>query len=137
MAQLKTIKRRSVTSFALAAFGILLASQTVQGQGYRYNEEHRRPVDATIRDLQWVAANNTCSRKEDERYDNAMRHLSQFEERLHQGRFDKDKLDDAIGDVQHVLDNNPMHGRAREVLTRDVWDLRELRARYGRYRYGG
>jgi len=30
-----------------------------------------------------------------------------------------------------------MHERAREVLTRDVWELRELRARYDRYRYGG
>ena len=124
-------------SFAVAALGILLQSQVVQAQTYRYNQERRRPVDATIRDLQWIASNNTYSRRENERYDNAMRHLSQFEERLHEGRFDKEKLDDAIGDVQHVLDNNPMHGRAREVLTRDVWELRRLRANYDHYRYGG
>ncbi len=136
MEQFQTTRRCAVT-FAIAAFGMLLATPAIQAQGYRYNQEHRRPVDATIRDLQWIASNNTYSRKENERYDNAMRHLSQFEERLQQGRFDKDKLDEGIGDVQHVLDNNPMHGRAREVLTRDVWELRRLRANYDHYRYGG
>lgn len=137
MERLKWITRRPAVGLAATAFGVLITSQALKAQAYRYNQEHRRPVDATIQDLQRIASNNTYSRKENERYDNAMRHLSQFEERLREGRFDKDKLDEAIGDVQHVLDNNPMHGRAREVLTRDVWELRRLRAHYDRYRYGG
>ncbi|MBV9085348.1 MAG: hypothetical protein JOZ62_21950, partial [Acidobacteriaceae bacterium] len=65
-------------------------AQPAHAQIYRYNPEHRRPVDATIHHLQEIAARNTFSGRERERYDNAMRHLSQFEERLHdRGAFDK------------------------------------------------
>jgi len=127
----------------LSAVSALLLAGTAalpaQAQIYRYNPEHRRPVDATIHHLQEIAEHNTFSGKERERYDNAMRHLSQFEERLHdRGSFDKDKLDQAIDDVHNVVDHNPMDGRARDLLRRDLSELRRLRQHFDEhyeYRY--
>jgi hypothetical protein len=121
----------------IAALVLISASpKTLHAQGYRYDPEHRRPLDATIHHLEEIAEHNTYSGKERERYDHALRHVSQFATRLHEGRFDKDKLDEAIGDVQNVIDNNPMGERARRVLLRDVSELRRLRENYDRgYRY--
>jgi hypothetical protein len=71
------------------------------------------------------------SGKEKERYFNAQRHLSQFDRRLSQGRFDKDKLDEAIDDVKNVVENNTLSPADRDVLTGDLGQLRELRRTRG------
>ena len=118
------------------AMGLLLGAKVLCAQEYRYNPEHRRPVDATIRDLQTSAARNTYSSKERERYDKAMTRLSQFAQRLHDGFFDEGKLDQSINDVVNVLNKNPLDGRSRTLLNRDVLELRRLRANYRLgYRY--
>jgi hypothetical protein len=134
-----TFSKSAVSRGALliaALFIVAACAKTLHAQGYRYDPEHRRPLDATIHHLEGIAEHNTYSGKERERYDNALRHLSQFAARLHEGRFDKDKLDDAIGDVQNVIDNNRMGERARRMLLRDVAELRRLRENYDRgYRY--
>ena len=123
---------------AVAALAVLFMSQAAHAQyapQYTYRAEHRRPVDATIRDLQQIAPYNTFSGKESKRFDNAITHLTQFEGRLQSRYFDKGKLDDGIGDVQHILDNNRLDAQARQILNRDVWELRRLRANYDAYRY--
>jgi len=115
---------------------IAACPKMLHAQGYRYVPEHRRPLDATLHHLEAIAERNTYSGKERERYDNALRHVSQFAARLQEGRFDKDKLDEAIGDVQNVIDNNRMGERPRRILLRDVSELRRLRENYDRgYRY--
>jgi hypothetical protein len=111
----KTAASRGVL-LCSALFSFVGTADIVCAQEYRYFPEHRPPLDATIHDLEAIAAHNTYSGKERQRYDNALRHVSQFARRFQEGRFDKDKLDDAIGDVQHVIDKNPMDGRAREIL---------------------
>lgn len=130
-------RRKFVTQTAGALFAAVVGTQAVQAQMYRYNPEHRRPVDATIHDLKVIAQHNTYSGREMERYDTAMTHLSQFAERLHEGFFDKGKLDRGIDDVQNVLNKNPMDGRARDILNHDVVELRRLRRTWDLgYRYG-
>ena len=123
---------------AILLAGLSTAPQVqAQDNPYRYNPEHRRPVEATMRDLQDIGAQNTFSNHERERYDNALRHLSEFSERLHErGQFDKDKLDQAIEDVQNVVNHNPMPEMARRTLQRDDNELRRLRQHYDdRYKY--
>ena len=96
-----------------------------------YEERYAGPVERTIEDVQAVAEHNRAySGRERERYDNALRHLSQFQESMRGRDFDKDKLDEAIEDVQNVVDHNPLDGRARNVLRRDLGALRSLRSRY-------
>gem|GEM_PF-6055647 len=97
---------------------------------YPYEHEQRWPADQTIADLKAVSERNTFRPREMERYDNAMTHLSQFAERLHEGRFDRGRLDHGIGDLTSVLNKNPMDGRARDILNHDLGELRRLRATY-------
>lgn len=131
--------RKGLVCGAVAA-GLSLGSQALYAQGYpgRYEEAHAGPVEQTIEHLEAVAHNNgVYSNRERARYDNALRHLGEFQAQLSRRHFDKDKLDQAIGDVQNVVDHNPMDRRAREVLWHDLGALRSMRARYdhgyGRY----
>jgi hypothetical protein len=131
-------KRLIGSSFAVTLATVLAGVAAVPASAqYRYNPEHRRPLERTLVDLRGIAERNTYNGHEAERYNNAIRHLEQFRDRLHEGgRFDKDKLDEAIGDVQSVIDHNPMGPEAREFLVRDVNELRRLREHYDeRYRY--
>ena len=67
-----------------------------------------------------------------DRYDNAQRHLSEFDDKLSRGEFDKDKLDTAIDDVNNVFKNNVLSPRSRDDLRDDLADLRSMRAARGR-----
>jgi hypothetical protein len=66
-----------------------------------------------------------------ERVDHAQNHLSQFDKGLSHGKFDKDKLSDAIGDIKGILDHNTLTPEGRDMLTRDLSDLKVMRERRG------
>lgn len=118
----------------LTLSALLLSAILLQAQGrYAYERDQRWPADQTIADLKAISAHNTYNPREMERYDNAMTHLSQFAEKLHEGRFDRGKLDHGIGDLQGILNKNPMDGRARDILNHDLVELRRLRATYRIY----
>ena len=85
-------------------------------------------VDRTQADLR-AAGDIQHDQKERERYKHAQKSLSTFDRHLAKGHFDKDKLDDAIGDIQSVLDHNTLQASSRDALMRDVADLRVARAR--------
>jgi hypothetical protein len=98
---------------------------------FGFTPEQRSPVGRTLQDLQAVAGRFPNYGHQRERYDNAFRHLSEFDRQLRNtGRFDKGILDAAIGDVQNVADHNNMDWRARRVLNHDADDLRRLRQHY-------
>src|ERR1700760_1642582 len=91
------INRRSFAvkglSIAGAVFGASVFSRPSLAQAYRFNPEHRRPVEITIHDLEEVSSHSRSDGRERERYGNAIRHLHEFGERLHEGGgFDKGKL---------------------------------------------
>jgi hypothetical protein len=118
-------------SLAVSLSALLLGGTLLQAQrSYPYEHEQRWPADQTIADLKAVSEHNTYNPREMERYDNAMTHLSQFAEKLHQGHFDRGRLDHGIGDIEGILNKNPMDGRARDILNRDLGELRRLRATY-------
>ena len=138
---IRNVTRRSFAveslSMAGALVGITSLISPALAQDYRFNPEHRRPVETTMHDVEEISAQSPDRGDQRRRYENARRHLHEFAERLHEGgRFDKDKLDQAIGDVQSIIDHNRMDERAHDVLMRDVTDLRELREHYDEhYRY--
>jgi hypothetical protein len=119
------------TSLAIAVSTLMLGATMVNAQRpYPYEREQSWPANQAIADLKSISAHNTYNPREMERYDNAMTHLSQFAEKMHMGRFDRGKLDRSIDDVQGILTKNPMDGRARDILNRDLGELRRLRATY-------
>jgi hypothetical protein len=115
----------------------------IPAQEGRYERPRRAdfPVDRTIHDLERLAqrSGRYNSGHERSRFDNAIRHLSEFDNRYDRGHFDKGKLDDAIGDVQNVVDHNPLDERGRRILWDDLSALRSFRANrgYGNAFYGG
>jgi hypothetical protein len=121
---------------------LILPAQHAHAQdprAYGYGRPDRgpaSPVDNTARHLEMLANRTSrfASGRERSRYDNAIRHLSQFQNRFDRGEFDKDRLDQAIGDVQNIVDHNPLDGRARSMLWNDLNDLRAFRASRG---FGG
>jgi len=70
------------------------------------------------------------------RLDHAERELREFAVHWERGRFDKPNLDDAIGSIQHVIDNNHLNGRERDRLWEDVTRLRRMREAYDRHEIG-
>jgi hypothetical protein len=65
------------------------------------------------------------------RYDTAIRHLSQFQNDLYRGHFNKGRLDQSIDDVENVIRRNPLDDHARGMLWNDLNDLRAFRATRG------
>jgi hypothetical protein len=128
---------------AMALSLLSVGAMVMPAQDWRYEHPRRAdsPVDRTIHDLQRFAQRSGAynSGRERSRLDNAIRHLSEFDNRYDRGHFDKDKLDDAIGDVQHVVDHNPLDDHARRILWDDLSNLRAFRANrgYGNGFYGG
>ncbi len=115
--------------FALAT--LLMAAVTIAySQDGRYGNA-RNLVSRVQNDLRRAERFSPPNGKEKERYFNAQHHLSQFDKDLARGRFDKDKLDEAIDDVKNVVENNTLSPRDRDVLSGDLRDLRELRRTRG------
>ncbi len=80
--------------------------------------------------LQHAAQVEHNAKKDTTRYDNALRHLSDFDRKLSKNKFDKDKLDQVIDDIKNVVNNNTLSPDARDALTADLQDLRALRSRH-------
>lgn len=87
----------------------------------------RSLVERVQNDLHRAARMDQEREKHRERYDNAEHHLSDFDRELARNHFDKGKLDTAIDDVKNVVDNNTLDPQARDILTQDLRDLRNLR----------
>ncbi|MGD1070207.1 MAG: hypothetical protein ABSB15_08710 [Bryobacteraceae bacterium] len=66
--------------------------------------------------------------KEVSRYENAHKHLSEFDRDFTNGHFDKGKLNAAINDVKNFVDRNTLDAESRDALRNDLRDLRVVRA---------
>src|SRR5512133_659504 len=77
------------------------------------------------------AADSKQGHKEKDRYANVQKHLSEFDRGLAAGKFDKEKLDGAISDLQNVVEHNTLEPQDRDALSGDLKDLRVLRAKHG------
>src|SRR5579872_4618061 len=86
---------------------VMAAVGTVSAQYGRFNNA-RGLVNRTQKDLRRAERFTPAREKEKERYYNAQRHLSEFDRKLSENRFDKDKLDEAIDDVKNVVENNTL-----------------------------
>ncbi|HVX67935.1 MAG TPA: hypothetical protein VHA11_15085 [Bryobacteraceae bacterium] len=92
----------------------------------------RALVGRVQNDLRRAERFSRAEGREKERFENAQRHLSQFDEKLSRNDFDKDKLDEAIDDVKNVVENNTLSPTGRDDLRRDLTDLRQMRSVRGR-----
>ncbi len=70
------------------------------------------------------------------RLNKAEKQLRGFAADWRHGKFDKGDLDDSIGAIQHVLDNNHLSGSERDALWNDTEQLRQMREAYDRHEIG-
>ena len=105
----------------------------VHAQSERY-EDARGLVGRVQDDLKRAEemASQRKHSKENERIDNAERHLSAFDKALAKGKFDSGKLDAAISDTQNVVDHNTLSPQDRDTLLADLRNLRYMRTSRGR-----
>jgi len=113
----------------MMAVGLLLAGLAPFTLAQRNYERARHLVGRTDGDLRRIS-HRAANPKEQERYDNALRHLSQFDQSLAQGGYDKGKLDASIDDINNICKNNTLSPRERDVLLGDLGALRNLRAEW-------
>jgi hypothetical protein len=92
----------------------------------------RAVVDRTQNDLRRAEDFERTHGKEISRYDNAQKHLSEFDRDFTRGHFDKGKLDTAIDDLKNVVDHNTLNPEDRDALSADLRELRMLRAEHDR-----
>jgi hypothetical protein len=109
-------------AFALLSGAGLLAQMT----------DTRAVIDRTQRDLRRAQEFERSHGKEVSRYDNAQKHLSEFDRDYTRGHFDKGKLDTAIDDLKNVVDHNTLSPEDRDGLGADLRELRLLRAEHDR-----
>ena len=130
---------------ALASLILAAAALTASAQSYgdrdrdrdRYSERNRggSPVDRVLNDLR-RARSGWVDRHEFKHFDHAEHELSRFQQRLSQGRFDGHPLDEGISELNHLANSDRINPRDHEIFARDVYELREFRAR-GRQTYYG
>lgn len=94
-------------------------------------------VGRVIADLNTAAGNARLDGHEWKHFNEAAQKLREFADRLYQGKFDSGKLDKAIQNLEHLADADRVHPRDRNMLARDIEDLRQLRSTRGRYSNNG
>jgi hypothetical protein len=122
---MKTLNRQ-LAVLAIAA-GMALGSSGWSNQDRGYSEL-RSLVDRTQSDLR-AASGLEHGNKQRDRYHNAQDNLSKLDRKLSKGKFDKGALDHSIDDVKAILDHNTLQASSRDLLMRDLSDLKVARAR--------
>ncbi len=103
--------------------------------GYPAYSGYRAPgiVSRVIRDLNRVSTSRRLDDHERNHIDSALRGLDEFDRRLAEGNFDKDRLDNIIENINHLANADRVRGRDRDMLRADLYALRDYRASRGRY----
>ena len=132
----KPILSVSLLTFALLNLGGTAWAQYGPPGGPYQPDSVSGLVDRVHSDLNRGYERWHISHDDHERLNKAERKLRAFAEDWRHGKFDKGDLDESIGSIQHVLDNNHLSGPERDALFSDVSDLRQMRVAYDRHEIG-
>ena len=100
---------------------------------YRYGRNQQSLINRVMTDLNRAAERAWLDDHEAKHFDEVARNLQEFEARWARGKFDTGKLDRAISSLQHLAEADRVRGRDRDMLYRDLQDLRQFRSSRGRY----
>ena len=88
-------------------------------------------IDRVLGDLDRAQTSGYSRRRDEKQFDKARRDLLRFRDNWSRGRFDRGRLDSAIGNVHHLVDSRWLPPREREMLSRDLYALRDFRSNRG------
>jgi hypothetical protein len=117
---LRLTPRLGMAALLIAAFIPLLHAK------HDY-ERARQLISQTDSDLRAVAQRDAISDKEKDRYEAALKRLSDLDQDLARGKFDDHKLNEVIEHIEDVLKDNAVSPGARDALREDLRALRELK----------
>ncbi len=100
-------------------------------QGRSYGRYQGSVVDRALSDLDHARSYGRVDNHERKHFDQARKDLLRFRDNWAKGKFDKDRLDGAIENIQDLVDSNQVHPRERQILGRDLTELRDFRASRG------
>jgi hypothetical protein len=128
--------RLSTAVLASAAF-FLAGLSLAYGQFENRPEYSPHAVDALVAqvhaDLDHAYSIWHVKNGERDRLNDAEKKLREFAQKWENHNFDKGELDDAIGRIQQVLDNNRLEGHDRDAISDDVNRLRNMREAFDRH----
>ena len=99
----------------------------------RYGQNEEYLIGRVISDLNQAASRAHLDDHERKHFDEVAGNLQDFQARWSRGKFDTGKLDKAIHNLEHLAQADRVRGRDREILSRDLYDLRQFRATRGSY----
>jgi Transposase zinc-binding domain len=102
-----------------------------RGSGYGQNQDYL--IGRVMSDLGQAASHVYLDGHERKHFDEVAGNLQDFQARWSRGHFDTGKLDKAIHNLEHLAQADRVRGRDREMLARDLYDLRQFRATRGGY----
>jgi hypothetical protein len=111
---------RTAALLCFAVAGALCA------QDHDWDRAHR-VIGKTMEDLHRVEHHDIWAEVDRGHYDAAEHHLADVRRDLDQNRLDRGRLDQSIAEIEHVTHVDRLDGRAREMLTGDLRELRHLR----------
>jgi hypothetical protein len=92
------------------------------------------PVERAMSDLSRAASAGYADRHERGHIDHALRELSKFQDKWRRGKFDRHALDEATENMEHLARADALHPRARDIIARDLYELRDFRGGDDPYR---
>ena len=104
-----------------------------QQRAYGYRRNQQFLIDRVMTDLNRAAESARLDGHERKHFDEVAGNLQEFAARWARGKFDTGKLDKAIHNLEHLAEADRVRGRDRDMLARDLADLRQFRASRGRY----
>jgi hypothetical protein len=125
----------ALASLAIAASAVTLNAQFGPRELYR-PEAVSALIDRVHEDLNRGYQAWHLKNSDRDRLTHAEHQLRDFARAWSRGKFDKDELDESIGAIQHVLDNNRLTGRERDALWSDAEQLRRMREAFDRHEIG-
>jgi hypothetical protein len=127
-------------TIAFVAGALLMCGPVVRAQfdsGPRYDAHSVSAlVDRVHDDLDHAYRLKHFSNDDRERLNRAEKELREFSQTWDKGKFDVGRLDEAIGSIQHVLNNNKLPENARLPISDDVTQLHRMREAYKNHEIG-
>jgi hypothetical protein len=120
-------------SVLLAA--LLIPSLTQGPMAFAQGDEYdaaRNLIQHVEDDLHTIQPAGPQQGKDRDRIQDALKHLSDLDRHLTKDKFSKGAINDAIGNVQGILDHNTLETKERDMLNADVHSLKELKLYRGR-----
>jgi hypothetical protein len=102
-------------------------------QWFRGESWRRSLFDRVRNDLEHVRSVTYPRGGDEYRLERTQQELNELQGKLAAGRYDERELDDVIGAMQRVLQDNRLSRRDRDLLADDLDRLRDFRARHDRY----